>query len=227
MLQLPLILLQVDSTVATTGSSGMSLWKLFFSGGIFMIPILGLLILAIYITIERYLTIKKANQSPDHFLEKIREYVKKGEIDKAQAFCHATNTPFSRMISKGISRLGSSLEDISASIENVGKLEVYRLEKSLFLLAMVAGAAPMLGFLGTVTGMIQAFMTISTLTESVKPADLASGIYEAMVTTAAGLIVGIPAYMGYNMLVGMISNVIYRMEVTTTHFIDILQEPIK
>jgi biopolymer transport protein ExbB len=221
------IFLQVDTTAVTAASSGMSLWRLFLSGGIFMLPIFGLLVLAVYIIIERYLTIKKANKSPDHFLEQIRKYVKNGEIDKAQAFCHATNTPFSRMISKGISRLGSSLEDITASIENVGKLEVYRLEKSLFLLAMVAGAAPMLGFLGTVTGMIQAFMTISTLTESVKPSDLASGIYEAMVTTAAGLIVGIPAYLGYNLLVGMISNVIYRMEVTTTHFIDLLQEPVK
>jgi len=222
-----IILLQADSTVMSSGAPGMSLWALFFSGGIFMIPIFALLVLAVYITVERYLTIKKANQSPDHFLAQIKEYVKKGEIDKAQAICHATNSPFARMISKGISRLGSSLEDISASIENVGKLEVYRLEKSLFLLAMVAGAAPMLGFLGTVTGMIQAFMTISTLTESVKPSDLAGGIYEAMVTTAAGLIVGIPAYLGYNLLVGMISNVIYRMEVTTTHFIDMLQEPVK
>jgi len=222
-----IVLLQADTTITTAASQGMSLWSLFFSGGIFMIPIFGLLVLAIYIFIERYLTIKKANQSPDHFLEQIKEYVKKGEVDKAMAVCHATHSPFARMISKGLSRLGSSLEDISASIENVGKLEVYRLEKSLFILAMVAGAAPMLGFLGTVTGMIQAFMTISTLTESVKPADLASGIYQAMVTTAAGLIVGIPAYLGYNLLVGMISNVIYRMEVTTTLFIDLLQEPAK
>lgn len=221
------LLLQIDTTSTPVAVNGISLWGLLLSGGIFMIPIFGLLILAVYVTIERYLTIKKANKNPDHFFEQIRTYVKKGEIEKAQAFCHATNTPFSRMISKGISRLGSPLEDISASIENVGKLEVYRLEKSLFILAMVAGAAPMLGFLGTVTGMIQAFMAISTLSESVTPADLASGIYEAMVTTAAGLIVGIPAYLGYNLLVGMISNVIYRMELTTTHFIDLLQEPVK
>ena len=158
-------------------------------------------------------------------MNQVKTYVRGGSLDKAVSLCEATNTPFARMVLKGINRLGQPLSEITASIENEAKLEVYRMEKKLSILATVSGAAPMIGFLGTVTGMITAFMQIATLEGNVSPSDLAGGIYEAMLTTAAGLIVGIPAYVGYNVLTNMISEVIFKMELTTTQFIDLLQEP--
>jgi len=202
-----------------------TLADLVLAGGPFMIPIALLLLLGIYVFVERYLTIRKSNADPEPLMRQVTDYIRHGDIQRALMVCEGQNSPFARIVAKGIRRLGSPLPDIFASIENEGKLEVNRLEKSLALLATISGAAPMLGFLGTVTGLISAFMTISQFEGSVSPSLLAGGIYEAMVTTAAGLIVGIPAYVGYNVLTSMISNVISKMELISTQFIDILQEP--
>ncbi|MCZ2355928.1 MAG: MotA/TolQ/ExbB proton channel family protein [Bacteroidia bacterium] len=222
-----LLFLQVDSLATAPKEVSVSLFDLVILGGWFMIPIAMLLAWGIYVFIERYLTIRKVNQSPDAFMKQITSFVRGGSLDKAINLCEITDTPFARMVLKGISRLGQPLSEISASIETEAKLEVYRMEKHLSILATVSGAAPMLGFLGTVTGMISAFMQIATLEGNVSPSDLAGGIYEAMLTTAAGLIVGIPAYIGFNFLTTMIGEVIFKMEVTATQFIDLLQEPAK
>lgn len=192
-----------------------------------MIPIGLLFILAVFIFVERYMQIQKANQDPASFMATVRSYVLAGNLEQAKTFCMTENTPFSRMILKGINRLGTPLRDIAAAIENVGALEVYRLEKRLTILATIAGAAPMLGFFGTVSGMITGFQRIAHLQGNVNPSELAGAIYTAMVTTAGGLLVGIIAYLGYNTLVSMVSSIVFKMESTSTDFIDLLQEPAK
>ncbi|RMG22218.1 MAG: MotA/TolQ/ExbB proton channel family protein [Bacteroidetes bacterium] len=214
-----------DSTTVTTGAS-QSLLDTLIAGGWPMIILAFLLVLAIYIAIERYLTIRKANADSEEFMKQVRKYVLAGNIEAAKGLCESTNDPFARMIHKGITRLGSaSLKDIEASIENVGKLEVYRMERRLSLLATVAGAAPMVGFLGTVLGMIQAFNAIVQGGGNVNPTQLADGISQAMITTASGLVVGILAYLAYNTLVAMVNKVVFKLELTSTDFIDLLQEP--
>ena len=190
-----------------------------------MIPIAVLWVLAIYLFIERILTINKANEDPNAFMGKIKELVLRGDISGAKMLCSQNNTPVARMIEKGISRIGSPLKNIEASIENVGKIEVFKLEKNLPTLATIAGAAPMMGFLGTVIGMVEAFISISQEEGSVSPKLLSSGIYTAMITTVAGLIVGIIAYLAYNYLVSRVQKVIHKMEYTSIDFIDLLQEP--
>jgi len=226
------LLLQVQSLPSDTLSQmteeeikTVTLADLALAGGWFMVPLVILLLLGVYIFVERYLTIRKSNTDPDPLMRQVTDCIRQGDLQRALMVCESQNSPFSRMVAKGIRRLGSPLSDIFASIENEGKIEVNRLEKSLSLLATISGAAPMVGFLGTVTGLISAFMTISQFEGSVSPSLLAGGIYEAMVTTAAGLIVGIPAYVGYNVLTSMIGNVISKMELISTQFIDILQEP--
>ncbi|MFN7116750.1 MAG: MotA/TolQ/ExbB proton channel family protein [Saprospiraceae bacterium] len=180
--------------------------------------------IGVYIFIERYLTIRKAAQVDDHFMNNIRMNVQTGNIQGAKALCQTTDSPVARMVEKGLQRIGKPLRDIDAAIENVGNLEVFKLEKGLSTLASIAGATPMLGFLGTVTGMILSFQTMA-VQESVTPAALATGIYQALITTAFGLIVGIAAYIGYNVLVSNVENVVFKMERTTTEFMDLLQEP--
>ncbi len=196
------------------------------AGGLTMIPITILFILAIYLFIERYMSIKRADKDPQQFMQTVRSYILNGNIDEAKTFCTREDTPFSRMILKGINRLGSPLRDIASAIEAVGNLEILQLEKRLGILATIAGAAPMLGFFGTVLGMIQAFSTIAELQGSVSPEKLAGPISTAMVTTAAGLAVGVVAYIGYNYLVNLVGRVIYKMESTSTEFADLLQEPV-
>lgn len=190
-----------------------------------MIPIALMWIVAIYLFIERLLTIRKANQDPEAFMSKVKKLVLRGDINGARMMCNRQDSPIARMIEKGISRIGSPLKTIEASIENVGKLEVFKLEKNLPTLATIAGAAPMIGFLGTVIGMVQAFIAISQEEGSVSPKLLSSGIYTAMITTVAGLIVGIIAYLAYNFLVSRVQKVIHKMEYTSIDFIDLLQEP--
>ena len=190
-----------------------------------MIPILLLSIVAVIIFVERFLTLRKAGETPSDFTDDIRAKVVAGDINGARMVCAQTSTPVARMIEKGLSRLGSPLKNIEVSIENVGKIEIYKLEKNLGVLATISGVAPMIGFLGTVTGMIQAFIAIAQEEGSVSPKLLSSGIYEAMVTTAAGLTVGIIAYLGYNFLVTRMQKVIHRMEYSAIEFIDLLQEP--
>jgi biopolymer transport protein ExbB len=195
------------------------------AGGPLMIPLVICSIIAIYIFVERLRTINRANVSSDSFMSKIKELVVKGDINGAKILCAQHDTPVARMIEKGVTRIGSPLKNIEAAIENVGKIEVFRLEKNLSVLATIAGAAPMIGFLGTVIGMVSAFIAIAQEEGSVSPKLLADGIYTAMVTTVAGLIVGIIAYLGYNYLVTRVSKVVHRMEYSSIEFIDLLQEP--
>ena len=214
----------VTEPEAVVGQS-LSVIDLAIQGGFMMIPIAVLWVLAIYFFIERVLTINKANQDPEAFMGRIKELVLRGDINGAKMLCSQNGTPVARMIEKGIARIGSPLKNIEASIENVGKIEVFKLEKNLPSLATIAGAAPMMGFLGTVIGMVEAFISISQEEGSVSPKLLSSGIYTAMITTVAGLVVGIIAYLAYNYLVSRVQKVIHKMEYTSIDFIDLLQEP--
>ncbi len=204
-----------------------SVLELLLKGGYMMIPIFILWIVAIYIFVQRILVIREASKTPENFKDQIRQKVFSGDIEGARILCAQTATPVARMIEKGISRIGHPLKNIEVSIENIGKIEVYRLEKNLGLLATISGAAPMIGFLGTVTGMIQAFLAIAQEEGAVSPKLLSSGIYEAMLTTAAGLFVGILAYLGYNYLITRVQKLIHNMEFNSIDFIDLLQEPKK
>jgi biopolymer transport protein ExbB len=224
-----MVLLQIVTDTATVvdplAGQTLSVIDLAIEGGFMMIPIGICWIIAIYLFIERVLTINKANIEPGMFMGRVKELVLRGDINGARMLCSQSNTPVARMIEKGISRIGSPLKTIEASIENIGKIEVFKLEKNLTTLATIAGAAPMMGFLGTVIGMVQAFIAISQEEGSVSPKLLSSGIYTAMITTVAGLVVGIMAYLAYNYLVSRVQKVIHKMEYTSIEFIDLLQEP--
>lgn len=215
----------VTDTPAAATNQTISLWELTMAGGPLMIPLLICSIIAVYIFVERLRTINKANVSSDAFMGKIKELVVKGDINGAKILCSQHDTPVARMIEKGVTRIGSPLKNIEASIENVAKIEVFRLEKNLSVLATIAGAAPMIGFLGTVVGMVSAFIAIAQEEGSVSPKLLADGIYTAMITTVAGLVVGIIAYLGYNYLVTRVSKEVHKMEYSSIEFIDLLQEP--
>ncbi len=180
--------------------------------------------IAIAIFVERYLTIKKAGRIDEQFLSNIRSAVAAGNIDGAKAVCRNVNSPYSRIVEKGLQRIGKPLRDIDAAIENVGNLELFKLEKRLSTLASIAGAAPMIGFFGTVTGMMLAFYKMSS-EQNVTPDVLAGGIYQALYTTAGGLFIGIFAFVGYNLLVASVDKVIFQMEKTAVDFMDLLQEP--
>ena len=194
-------------------------------GGWIMIPILLLSFVAVYIFFDRYFAIKKAGKFDNGLLEKVKVYITSGKIDAAIALCRSNSNPASRMLEKGISRIGRPLTDVNAAIENVGNLEIQKLEKGLPVLASVAGGAPMIGFLGTVMGMIQAFYDMSNAGNNIDVTLLSTGIYQAMVTTVAGLIVGIIAYFAYNILVSNVEKVVFKMEATTSDFMDLLNEP--
>jgi biopolymer transport protein ExbB len=222
-----MVLLQIaqDPQITAEAGDSLSIIDLVFAGGPIMIPIALLSIVAIYLFIERLLVINKANQDPDAFMGRVKELVLRGDINGAKMLCSKTDTPVARMIEKGISRIGSPLKTIEASIENIGKIEIFKLEKNLSTLATIAGATPMIGFLGTVIGMVRAFIAISQEEGSVSPKLLSSGIYTAMMTTVAGLMVGIIAYLAYNYLVTRVQKVVHKMEYTSVDFIDLLQEP--
>lgn len=221
-----MILLQVvTDTTSQTVDHSISVFDLALQGGFMMVPIFILSIIAIYLFFERLMIINRANQDPEQFMNRVKDSVLKGDINGAKFLCAQQDSPVARMIQKGLSRIGSPLKNIEASIENVGKLEVFKLEKNLSALATIAGAAPMMGFLGTVIGMVEAFIAIAQEEGSVSPKLLSSGIYTAMITTVAGLIVGILAYLGYNFLVTRVQKVIHKMEYTSIEFIDLLQEP--
>lgn len=211
--------------MAAAGDEALSLLDILLKGGFWLIPLALLWVIAIYIFVERLRSLNRASKTPFDFMEKIKSMVTQGDVNGAKHLCSQTNSPIAKMIEKGISRIGSPLKTIEASIENVGKIEVYKLEKNLSTLATISGAAPMIGFLGTVSGMIQAFIAIAQEEGSVSPKLLSTGIYEAMVTTAAGLVVGIIAYLGYNYLVAKVQKAIHFMEYTSIDFIDLLQEP--
>jgi len=193
--------------------------------GIAIVLILLLLsVAAVAIFVERWLTIQKAGKFDQNFMNNIRMAVSSGNIEGAKALCKATDSPMSRMLEKGLMRIGKPLKDIDAAIENVGNLEVFKLEKNLSTLASISGAAPMVGFLGTVTGMILAFYKMAS-EQNVTPDVLAGGIYQALITTAFGLVIGIFAFVGYNLLVAKVDKVVFLMEKTTIDFMDLLQEP--
>ncbi len=217
--------LSTADTLATEATKeNIGLLDLLLKGGYMMIPLYLLFVLAIFIFIQKLITLNKAAKTPSHLMDQVKVLVQSGQIDKAKMLCAGENTPVANMIAKGIERIGSPLKNIEVSIENVGKIEIYKLEKNLGLLATVSGAAPMIGFLGTVTGMIQAFISIAQEEGNVSPKLLSSGIYEAMITTAAGLVVGIIAYLGYNYLVTQVSKLVHNMEYTSIEFIDLLQD---
>lgn len=186
--------------------------------------LLVLFVIGVYIFVERYTTIKAAGREDQGFMDRIRMEIQSGNMANARALCATTDSPVARMVDKGLQRIGRPLRDIDAAVENVGNLEIFRLEKGLSTLASIAGAAPMIGFFGTVTGMISAFYEMSTA-ENITPDVLAGGIYSALLTTAAGLFIGILAFVGYNLLVASVDRVVYKIERTTTEFMDLLQEP--
>jgi biopolymer transport protein ExbB len=206
---------------------GLSLWDLTLKGGIIMIPIGILSVIAIYIFFDRFFAIRAAAKVDENFMNRIRDYIHDGKIDSAMALCQSMPNPVARMIEKGIHRIGRPLGDVNTAIENVGQLEIYKLEKSLPTLATVAGGAPMLGFLGTVTGMIRAFYDMAMAGNNLDIQILSKGIYEAMVTTVAGLVVGIMAYFAYNLLVANVEKVVNNLEATSVEFMDLLNEPVK
>ena len=209
----------------------LSIMELIMSGGlggqIIIALLFVLLFVAVYIYFERLFAIKAASKLDRNFMNQIRDHVTNGNIQAAQMLCAQNNTPVSRLTEKGISRIGSPLEDINTAIENAGRLEVYKLEKNVGILATIAGAAPMIGFLGTVIGMVLAFHQLATSSGQAEMGSLAEGIYTAMTTTVAGLIVGIIAYMGYNHLVVRTDKVVHQMEATAVDFLDLLNEPAK
>ena len=203
----------------------MSLWDMTMKGGWIMLILAVFSLIAMYIFIERFITINRASKKDDNFMESIRNSMKQGKLDEAKTLCQQTGTPLSRMIEKGISRIGKPLNDIQTAVENVGNLEVSSLEKGVALLAMISGAGPMLGFLGTVIGMIRAFYDMSMAGNNIDIAGLSTGIYQAMVTTVGGLIVGIIAFIFYNILVSQIDKVVNMLEAKSIEFMDVLNEP--
>ena len=196
-------------------------------GGWLMLPIVLLSMLAVYIFFERFFAINKAAKLDINFMNRIKDYIHESKLDSALALCQSYQNPTASMIEKGINRIGRPLNDVSTAIENIGKLEIYKLEKGLPLLATVAGGAPMIGFLGTVMGMVRAFYDMSHSGNNIDVSLLSGGIYTALVTTVAGLIVGIIAYFAYNILVARVEKVVYQLEATTTEFMDLLNEPAK
>ena len=222
-------LLQVPVAEGVTEATEirMSLWDMTLQGGWIMLILAVFSVIAMYIFIERFITINKAAKNDNMFMETIRNYMKDGKLDDAKVLCQKTSTPLSRMIEKGISRIGKPLNDIQTAIENVGNLEVSNLEKGVALLAMISGAGPMLGFLGTVIGMIRAFYDMSMAGNNIDIELLSTGIYQAMVTTVGGLIVGIIAFIFYNILVSQIDKVVNLLESKSIEFMDVLNEPAK
>ena len=194
-------------------------------GGWLMLVLLLLSVMAIYIFGNKWWLIHKAGQIDKNFMNDIHDYIHDGKIKSAIDLCQKYDSPVARLVEKGIERIGRPLQDIQTAVENMGNVEVARLEKGLPMLATIAGGAPMIGFLGTVSGMIEAFFRMSTAGNNIDITLLSGGIYEAMVTTVGGLFVGIIAYFGYNYLTSQISNLVFKMESTTIEFIDMLHEP--
>ncbi|MDC3253072.1 MotA/TolQ/ExbB proton channel family protein [Crocinitomicaceae bacterium] len=224
-------LLQIETGVTTdTGVNEIPVWDILKDSsqtgfGLIINILLALMLgYSIFIFVERFLALRKASKEDKGFLQKIKDYILDGKIDSAKDYCSRSNSPSARMLEKGISRLGKPIENITATIENTGKLEILRLEQRLSFLATAAGAAPMIGFLGTTVGMIMVFIDLGNAT-SLELKVIAPGIMTAMVTTVEGLIVGIVAYVGYNFLVAKIEKVVYQMENDALEFTDLLHEP--
>jgi biopolymer transport protein ExbB len=229
--------LQIDSTALATQAAEqlskkpeLSVMDIVFSGGIagqtIMVAIFMMLFFAIYLYFERLMAINAASKIDSNFMNNIKMDIMKGRIDSAKMLCAKTNSPVARLIEKGISRIGKPLADIHTAIENAGKLEIYKLEKNVSMLATISGAGPMTGFLGTVVGMVIAFHKMAESgSNKIEMSTLSEGIYTAMMTTVVGLIVGIVAYVGYNHLVTKTDKIVNQMEANVVEFLDMLNEP--
>ena len=194
-------------------------------GGWIMIPLFLLSVISVYIFFERYFAIKRSSKVDDTFMNRIKDYIHDGKIDSALGLCQSQDSPIARMIEKGITRIGRPLNDVNTAIENVGNLEISKMEKGLSLLATVSGGAPMIGFLGTVIGMIRAFFDMANAGNNIDVGVLSEGIYTAMVTTVTGLLIGIIAFFAYNYLVTRVDNVVHNMQSHALEFLDLLNEP--
>lgn len=213
------------ATAAVNQQVELSLWDLCLRGGPLMIVLALLSLVCIYIFVERAIVINRAAREDDTFMKRIRDYIHEGEIESAFNLCKKTGTPYARLIAKGISRIGRPVNDILAAVENTGNIEIASLSKGLPWLATTAAGAPMLGFLGTVVGMVRAFYAIASEGNSANIATFSSGIYTALVTTVAGLVVGVIALFAYNYLVARINSVMNMLESKSMEFMDLLNEP--
>jgi biopolymer transport protein ExbB len=231
------LILQVTQTATDTmanaaqalnkpAEQSISLWDLANKGGPILIPIGILSVMAVYIFFERYFTIQRFSKWDVNFMNMIRDHVHNGNIDAAKSLCKHTKGPVARMIEKGLMRLGKPIHEIEGAIENVGKLEVYTMEKNLGIMSTIAGLAPMFGFLGTIFGVIKIFYEIN-LQNSLEIGTISGGLYVKMISSAAGLLVGIIAYSGYQFLIHRIDRVVHRMEMNAVEFMDLLEEPVK
>ena len=214
-------LMQVEQPI----QESINLWEMAQYGGWIMIILAVLLAFACYIFIERLVVLKQATREDKSFMDRIRDYIHDGKIDSALNLCKQTDTPSAHMIEKGITRIGRPMQDVQVAVENVGNLEVGKLEKGRVIMATIAGGAPMIGFLGTVTGMIQAFWEMANAGNNIDITLLSGGIYEAMITTVGGLVAGIAAMFAYNYLVTRVDKVVSQMEARTMSFMDLLNEP--
>jgi biopolymer transport protein ExbB len=222
-----LLQVSIDSTtVETAADQSISILDLAMKGGVIMIPLAIMWVIALYVFIERLLTINKGSKVQESFMLNVKDLVLRGDINGAKLMCNQHDTPIARIISKGVQRIGKPIENIEKSMENIGRLEVYKLEKNLVILTIIAGVAPMFGFLGTIAGMIQTFFNIS-ITSDITLGTIAGGIYVKMITSATGLTIGIMAYIGYSYLSAQIDKVLNKMEVASAEFIDILHAPVK
>ena len=220
------ILAQEVANTPAAAEETLNVWSLCLKGGIIMIPLLILSLVSIYIFIERSLALRKAATEDATFMKKIKDYIHDGEIESATLLCRKTDTPYARLIQKGISRIGRPMNDVLVAIENVGNIEIANRGKGFTWLATTAAGAPMIGFLGTVTGMVKAFFALSTAGNNANITVLAGGIYEALVTTVAGLVVGIIALFAYNYLTARVNHVMNQLENKTMEFMDLLNEPV-
>ncbi len=214
------------SAAQTATQVSLNYWDMAQKGGWVMIPIAFLLLLSVYIFLNRLVVLQYASRQDYNFMNRIREYIKENKIEAANALCQSTQSPLARMIEKGISRLGRPMKEIEESIEIVGKFEIYNLEKHLSVLAVVAGIAPMFGFIGTILGVIKIFFNIS-LADNISIGIIAGGLYEKMVASASGLFVGILAFIGYHALNIMVERIVHKLEFSVMNFMDILNEPVK
>lgn len=216
---------QAAAALPAAAAESLSFWELCLKGGFIMIPLALLMVVSIYVFVERWIVIRRASADDDTFMKRIKDFILEGDPEAAQTLCNRTDTPYARLISKGISRLGRPMNDVLVTIENTGNIEVANLGRHLPWLATTAAGAPMLGFLGTVWGMVQAFYNLAKAGTSANIDVLAGGIYQALVTTVAGLIVGIVALFAYNYLVARINGVMNSLESKTMEFMDLLNEP--
>jgi biopolymer transport protein ExbB len=217
----------IDSTSAANAAGSankLNLLDLLFKGGVLMVPLLLLLVVAIYFFFERFIAIKKASKVDENFMSIIKDHIINGNVSAARSLSKNTNNPVARMIDKGIQRIGKPIDAIEKSMENVGKLEMYKMERNLSVLSLVSGIAPMFGFLGTIVGMVQLFYGISSSGEYTL-STIADGIYVKMITSATGLIIGLLAYVGYSFLNAQVDKTLNKMEMASADFIDTLQEP--